>query len=665
MDVRERIAELKALIQKYNQAYYDRDEPMISDAQWDALYHELVELETAYPEYITPDSPTQKVGGSTSQAFAKVKHMHPMLSLSNAFNAEDLKAFDERIKKEAPQATYVLEPKVDGIAASVRYENGTLTLGVTRGDGTTGEDVTHNIKTIKDLPHTLKEPLTLEVRGEVYLAKKQFQAINESREQAGEKLFKNPRNAAAGTMRQLDAELAKKRGLDIVLYSLGSVEDLRGVSHIQTLKKMKDLGLPSQAFATHHDTIESVIEGVQNFEENRHQFPFEIDGAVIKVNERTLYDDIGYTAKNPKWAIAYKFKAEEVETEVKDVLFSVGRTGQITPVAHLAPVMVAGTMVSKATLHNEDYLKEKDIHVHDQVLIKKAGDIIPEVIRVLKDKRPPHAQAVHFPTHCPVCERPLHQEPGEADWFCVNVTCEAQVKEKMEHFVSRNAMNIETFGEKLVALLFKEKLIHSIPDIYRLKDHKNRLLSLEGFGEKSVDTLLVNIEASKANPLEDLLFGLGIRHVGKTSSKTLAQAFKTLDALQAATVDDLVAVRDVGAIMAHTIVDFFEAPDNIALIEELRGFGLRFDTDIQASTYHEKFTDKTFVITGTLKEPRSAIKAQIEALGGKVTGSVSQKTDVVLAGSEAGSKKDKAESLGITVIDEATYLTWIGATDEQ
>ncbi len=665
MDVRERIAELKALIQKYNQAYYDRDEPMISDAQWDALYHELVELETAYPEYITPDSPTQKVGGSTSQAFAKVKHMHPMLSLSNAFNAEDLKAFDERIKKEAPQATYVLEPKVDGIAASVRYENGTLTLGVTRGDGTTGEDVTHNIKTIKKLPHTLKEPLTLEVRGEVYLAKKQFQAINESRENAGEKLFKNPRNAAAGTMRQLDAELAKKRGLDIVLYSLGSVEDLRGLSHIQTLEKMKDLGLPSQAFATHHDSIESVIKGVQHFEENRHQFPFEIDGAVIKVNERTLYDDIGYTAKSPKWAIAYKFKAEEVETEVKDVLFSVGRTGQITPVAHLAPVMVAGTMVSKATLHNEDYLKEKDIHVHDQVLIKKAGDIIPEVIRVLKDKRPPHAQAVHFPTHCPVCERPLHQEPGEADWFCVNVTCEAQVKEKMEHFVSRNAMNIETFGEKLVALLFNEKLIHALPDIYRLKDHKDRLLSLEGFGEKSVDTLLANIEASKANPLEDLLFGLGIRHVGKTSSKTLAQAFKTLDALKAATVEDLVAVRDVGEVMAHTIVDFFKAPDNIALIEELRALGLRFDTDIQASTYHEKFTDKTFVITGTLSEPRSAIKTQIESLGGKVTGSVSQKTDVVLAGSEAGSKKDKAESLGITVIDEATYLTWIGATDEQ
>lgn len=664
MDVRQRIEELKALIQKYNQAYYDQDAPIISDVEWDALYHELVELETAYPEYITEDSPTQKVGGQINEAFSKIKHLHPMLSLSNAFSAEDLRAFDVRIKKEAPSATYVLEPKVDGLAASVRYEKGKLTFGITRGDGTTGEDVTHNIKTIQTLPFMLNEPLDLEVRGEVYLPKKRFQAINEDRLKNGEQLFKNPRNAAAGTMRQLDASLAKKRGLEIVLYSLGSVEDLKGNTHMETLGKMKDLGLPSQGYAKHYDSMESVIKGVQDFEENRHQFPFEIDGAVIKVNERNLYDEIGYTAKSPKWAIAYKFKAEEVETEVLDVVFSVGRTGQITPVASLAPVMVAGTMVSRATLHNEDYLTEKDIHIHDQVLVKKAGDIIPEVIRVLKDKRPSHALKVDFPRVCPVCKSILKKEPGEADWFCVNVTCEAQVKEKLEHFVSRQAMNIETFGEKLVALLHQKEMIHTIPDIYRLKNHREALLALEGFGQKSVDTLLENIEASKNNPLEDLLFGLGIRHVGKTSSKTLAKAFGDLDTLKNASVEDLINVNDVGEVMARTIVDFFKEPDNQTIIEELRSFGLRFDTDVVASSFHEKFTDRTFVITGTLSAPRNVIKSHIESLGGKVTGSVSKKTDVVLAGSEAGSKKDKAIDLGITVIDEATFNTWLGEQDE-
>lgn len=664
MDVRQRIEELRALIQKYNQAYYDHDDPLISDVEWDRLYHELVELETAYPAYITEDSPTQKVGGLTHEAFSKVKHLHPMLSLSNAFNAEDLRAFDARIKKEAPNATYVLEPKVDGLAASVRYDQGRLVLGITRGDGTTGEDVTHNIRTIQTLPRILKEPLDLEVRGEVYLPKKRFQAINEARLKNGENLFKNPRNAAAGTMRQLDSSLAQKRGLEIVLYSVGSVDDLKGNTHMETLEKMKDLGLPSQAHATHYKTIEGVIEGVQAFEENRHQFPFEIDGAVIKVNERNLYDEIGYTAKSPKWAIAYKFKAEEVETEVLDVVFSVGRTGQITPVANLAPVMVAGTMVARATLHNEDYLTEKDIHIHDQVLIKKAGDIIPEVIRVLPDKRPTSAVKVTFPKTCPVCDSTLKKEPGEADWFCVNVTCEAQVKEKLEHFVSRNAMNIETFGEKLVELLYQEKLIHTIPDIYRLKNHRESLLELEGFAEKSVDTLLENIEASKLNPLEDLLFGLGIRHVGKTSSKTLAKAFRDLDTLKNARVDELIAVRDVGEVMARTIVDFFKEPDNQTIIEELRALGVRFDTDAVASSYHAKFTDRTFVITGTLSVPRNDIKAQIESLGGKVTGSVSKNTDVVLAGSEAGSKKDKALELGVTVIDEATFNAWLGELDE-
>lgn len=664
MEIRTRIEELKALIKHYNRAYYDHDDPIISDTEWDALYHELLELETAYPEYRTADSPTQKVGGETSSAFTKVTHQNPMLSLSNAFNETDLRAFDARIKKEVPQATYVVEPKVDGLAASVRYERGYLALGVTRGDGTTGEDVTHNIATIQSLPMRLSEPLSIEVRGEVFLPKKQFQAINKARIEAGKNPFKNPRNAAAGTMRQLDAELAKSRGLDIVLYSTGNAGDLPGLTHIKTLEKMQALTLPSQAHATHYESIDEVILAVHDLEENRHAFTFEIDGAVIKVNERALYDEIGTTAKSPKWAIAYKFKAEEVETEVLDVTFSVGRTGQITPVAHLAPVMVAGTMVARATLHNEDYLKAKDIHIHDQVLIKKAGDIIPEVIRILPGKRPSNAQEVMFPHTCPVCGSTLKKEPEEADWFCVNVTCEAQLKEKLEHFVSRSAMNIETFGEKIVAIFYEKNLLRTIPDIYRLKDHRDTLLTFEGFGVKSVDTLLGNIEASKQNPLEDLLFGLGIRHVGKTSSKTLAKAFQTMDALRHAHGEDLVAIDDIGDVMAGTIVDFFNEPDNQAIIEELKEVGVRMDTDVTVVSSHPKFTDRTFVLTGALSTPRNEIKAQIESLGGKVTGSVSKNTDVVIAGSDAGSKKDKATDLGIPVIDEATLNAWLGEQDE-
>lgn len=664
MDVKHRIEELKALIRSYNAAYYDQDSPRISDVEWDRLYHELVELETAYPHFLTEDSPTQKVGGTISSAFTKVKHTHPMLSLSNAFNDDDLRAFDERVKKEVQKVTYVLEPKVDGLAASITYKKGTLVQGLTRGDGTTGEDVTHNIKTIQTLKKPLKTAADLEVRGEVFLAKKQFQIINQKRIDQGETPFKNPRNAAAGTMRQLDAQLSEERQLDIVLYSLGSDRDMPGLTHMETLKKMQQLGLPAQSYATHHETMESVILGIHEFEENRHQFPFEIDGAVVKVNERTRYDEIGYTAKSPKWAIAYKFKAEEVETEVLDILFSVGRTGQITPVATLAPVMVAGTMVAKATLHNEDYLRDKDIHIHDQVLIKKAGDIIPEVIRVLQDKRPLNAIEVRFPKACPVCKHPLKKEAGEADWFCVNGTCEAQQKEKLEHFVSRDAMNIETFGEKVVDLFYDQKWIQTIPDIYALHELKESILSFEGFAERSVQILLDNIEKSKSNPLEQLLFGLGIRHVGKTSSKNLAKAFQHLDALMQADYATLIEVSDVGSVMAQSILDYFADPNNQEMITRLKKANVRLDTDFEETKWHEKISDKTFVLTGTLSMPRNDAKVKIEQFGGKITGSVSKKTDVVLAGTDAGSKKDKAMELGVMVIDEATFLTWLGELDE-
>ena len=664
MDVKQRIEELKALLKKYNQAYFESDSPLISDVAYDALLKELVDLETAYPEYITQDSPTQMVGGALSAAFQKVPHRHPMLSLSNAFNAEDLKAFSERVEKITPNVTYVVEPKVDGLAASIRYENGELKLGLTRGDGTTGEDVTHNIKTIQGLPIKIPHENFLEVRGEVYLSKDRFKAINLKRQDQEEPLFKNPRNAAAGTMRQLDATLSLERGLEINIYAVAN--DLIGsMTHLETLQFLKELGLPAQPFTTHHDTIESAIHAVQEIEENRHQYPFEIDGAVIKVNERSLYDELGTTAKSPRYATAYKFKAEEVETEILDVIFSVGRTGQITPVALLAPVMVAGSLVSKATLHNEAYVMDKDIHVHDQALIKKAGDIIPEVIRVLTEKRPPQASKVIYPTHCPSCQSPLSQVTGEADWYCLNPLCVAQQKEKLEHFVSRQAMNIETFGEKVVDAFFDLGWLKSIPDIYRIHQYQDAMKKLEGWGEKSVETLLKNIESSKERPFEFLLFGLGIKHVGLTTSKMLAKHFKHLDHLMQAPFEHLLDIHDVGERVAQSIVDYFNHPDHQKGIEDLRQLGLRFDTTFKASKAHEKITNLTFVLTGTLPSlSRDQAKDLIESYGGKISGSVSKKTDVVLAGDEAGSKLTKAQELQIKIIDEATLLSWVEESHE-
>jgi len=662
MDVKQRIETLKALLNQYNQAYFEDNSPLVSDVEYDALLKELVELETAYPEYLTPDSPSQKVGTSLSVAFQKVPHRNPMLSLANAFNEEDLKAFAERVEKITPHVTYVVEPKVDGLAASIRYENGELKLGLTRGDGSIGEDVTHNIKTIQGLPHHINTTQFLEVRGEVYLSKERFKAINLKRQENEESLFKNPRNAAAGTMRQLDAKLSLERGLEINLYAVAN-DVLTHLSHLDTLKYLKDLGLPSQPFATHHPTIESAILEVQKIEENRHQYPFEIDGAVIKVNERSLYDDLGTTAKSPRYAIAYKFKAEEVETEILDVIFSVGRTGQITPVAILAPVMVAGSMVSKATLHNEAYVLEKDIHIHDQALIKKAGDIIPEVIRVLKDKRPLNAVKVFYPKQCPTCHEALSQTEGEADWYCLNPLCTAQQKERLEHFVSRQAMNIETFGEKVVDLFFDLGWLKQIPDIYDLHHHQDAMKKLEGWGDKSVETLIKNIEASKQQPFEFLLFGLGIKHVGLTTSKMLAKHFKNLDALMQATYEELLELHDVGERVAESLITYFNHEETQAMIETLRHLGLRFDTTIKQTSTHPNITGLTFVLTGTLPTlSRDQAKELIESFGGKISGSVSKKTDVVLAGEEAGSKLTKAQELNLKIIDENTLRKWTEET---
>ncbi len=658
MSVKERIDALKKEIASHNHRYHVLDDPIISDQDFDALMQELIQLELSHPEYLTEDSPTQTVGGLSveTQAFKKIAHPHPMRSLANAFSEENLIAFDQRVKNLVGEVSYVVEPKVDGLAATVCYEEGVFRYGATRGDGTTGEDISHNIKTIDTLPLTLPEPITLEVRGEVYMSKKAFLALNEQRQNAGETHFKNPRNAAAGTMRQLDAAVAKARHIDWFIYGLDSSQTWRDATHMESLERLAALGFPVRFDAHHFKRIDDVIEAVMTMEENRHQYPFDIDGVVIKVNERALYETLGFTSKSPRYAIAYKFKAEEVETRLNDITYQVGRTGQITPVAHLVPVSVAGTVVAKATLHNEAYMVERDIRVGDTVLIKKAGDIIPEVIKPLLDKRPKDSQPVTFIKHCPVCDSPLKKDAEAAAYYCVNASCEAKQKEKLRHFVSRKAMNIEGFGDKLVTLFYQEDLVKNIPDIYRLHTHEATLKALPGLGEKSIDKLLENIEQSKTQPLEKLLFGLGIRHIGEVGAKRLAQHFGTLEALIEASLEALMAVKDVGEIMALSLRQFVEDEHNLALLEALKEAGCRLDTDVKA-VQQSYFTGKTVVLTGSLETMTRTEAAQhIEALGGKTSSSVSKKTDLLIAGEAAGSKKTKAESLGVTVIDEAAFL---------
>ena len=663
MNVKAKIDALKQEIEAHNHRYHVLDDPIISDTDFDALMQELLQLELMHPEYLTPDSPTQTVGYRVpaQTPFQKITHAHPMRSLSNAFSEEDLIAFDQRVRAITPSVTYVVEPKVDGLAATVVYEQGHLRYGATRGDGVTGEDITHNLKTLKHVPHSLQAAVDLEVRGEVFMPKEAFLNLNAKRQEAGEELFKNPRNAAAGTMRQLDATVVKERNLAWFIYGLADNTFWPDLTHMQTLEKLKTLGFKVEDGALAVPTMQDAIKVVQDFEHHRHQHPYEIDGVVIKVNERHLYETLGFTNKSPKYAIAYKFKAEEVQTRLTEVTFQVGRTGQITPVAHLVPVSVAGTVVSKATLHNEAYIEERDIRLGDTVLIKKAGDIIPEVIRPLLDQRPAESQPLRFIRHCPVCDAPLKKDPDAAAYYCVNALCEAQQKEKIRHFVTRKAMNIEGLGEKNVALFYDTGYVQSLVDIYKLKDHEEALKALPGLGEKSIDKVLENIEKSKSQPLERLLFGLGLRHIGEVGAKRLAAAFKTLEALSEASFEALIEVEDVGETMAASVRQFFEDTHNQALIAQLKTLGLRFDTDQTVTLENSFFKGKTFVLTGSLETmTRQEAAAEIERRGGKVSSAVSAKTDVLVAGEAAGSKLTKAQALNVTIIDEATLRTQLG-----
>ncbi|PKR76691.1 DNA ligase [Halalkalibacillus sediminis] len=652
------IEELRDELNQYNYEYHVEDAPTVSDQYYDQKMQELIKLEDEFPELVTEDSPTQRVGGAPLDKFVKVDHTVPMLSLGNAFGEQDLRDFDRRIRdRVGGNFRYVCELKIDGLAVSLRYENGRFVRGATRGDGKTGEDITQNLRTVKSIPLKIKEEETIEVRGEVFMPQKSFIALNERREKEGQELFANPRNAAAGSLRQLDPKIAASRNLDIFLYSVGEWEASSTSSHSERLQYLRELGFKTNQETQTFDSIEDVINYTEEWTMKRSDLPYEIDGVVIKVDSIELQEQLGFTAKSPRWAIAYKFPAEEAITTIRDIELSVGRTGAITPTAILDPVQVAGTTVQRASLHNEDLIIEKDIRINDTVVIKKAGDIIPEVVRSVKDERTGDEKEFRMPEHCPECGSRLEKIDGEVAWRCMNPNCPAQLKEGLIHFVSRNAMNIDGLGEKVIEQLFDHELIHDMADLYKLE--KDELLELERMGEKSVTNLLEAIEASKENSLERLLFGLGVRYVGNKAADTLSAHFKTMEKLQHATVDELVAIDEIGEKMADSIHAYFQKEQVVELIEELRSLGLNMEYlhEVQEASEDSPFYGKTVVLTGKLEQySRPEAKEKIEAAGGKVTGSVSAKTDLLVAGEDAGSKLEKAKELEVEVWNEQQMI---------
>lgn len=659
-DTEKRVAELNQLLHDYGHAYYVLDKPVVSDAVYDQLLHELIALEKENPSLIYPDSPTQRVGGVAVEGFRKVTHTYPMLSLSNAFNEEDLRDFDRKIRQAiGDNFSYVCELKIDGLAIALRYENGVFVQGATRGDGEVGEDITSNLKTINAIPLRLKQPVTIEVRGEAYMPKKSFEKLNNARAEKGEELFANPRNAAAGSLRQLDPKIAASRNLSTFIYSIGGDGEAYGIdSHAEMLDYLEELGFPSNKERQACATIDDVLAFIEKWTDNRPNLPYEIDGIVVKVNRYAHQDELGFTAKSPRWAIAYKFPAEEVVTKLLDIELTVGRTGVITPTAILEPVLVAGTTVGRASLHNEDLIREKDIRIGDTVIVHKAGDIIPEVVGVIVEQRPEDSVSFEMPTNCIACDSELVRIEGEVALRCVNPTCPAQIAEGIKHFVSRNAMNIDGLGEKVVEQLLRENYIKDVADLYLLE--VEQLMKLERMGEKSATNLVNAIERSKENSMERLLFGLGIRHVGEKAAKILAEQFETIDALMEATEEQLTSIFEIGAKMADSIVTYFDNEEVKELIARLKQVGVNMTfkgKKVQVDIGDNPFAGKTIVLTGKLTQlTRNEAKAKIEELGGTVTGSVSKKTDLVIAGEDAGSKLTKATELGIEVWDEERLI---------
>lgn len=651
----EKIAALKELLTQYSHEYYVLDKPSVPDAEYDEKLHQLEKIEANFPELITTDSPTQRVGDKPLDFFEKVRHTVPMLSLGNAFSESELRDFDRRVRQAIGEdVRYVCELKMDGLAVALRYENGHLVQGSTRGDGTTGEKITSNLRTIRSIPLTIEEKNTIEVRGEAFMPHRSFIQLNKQREKEGQDLFANPRNAAAGSLRQLDPRIAASRNLDVFLYGIGEWEGKPVATHSERLEYMRQLGFKINPEWKKYDSIEEVIEYVEYWTEHRPHLNYEIDGIVIKVDSIEAQEQLGYTAKSPRWAIAYKFPAEEVMTTLRDIELSVGRTGVITPTAILDPVKVAGSTVQRASLHNEDLIREKDIRIGDTVVIRKAGDIIPEVVQVILDKRSGEEEEFFMPTTCPACENDLIRIEEEVALRCINPNCPAQLQEGLIHFSSRNAMNIEGLGEKIVAQLFREKLIQTIPDVYRLE--KEKLLTLDRMGEKSATKLLEAIEKSKENSLEKLLFGLGIRFIGVRAAQILAMEFNTMENIQNATYEDFIGVDEIGDKMADALVQYFSDEKIISMLHQLSDLGVnmtykgRQPNDASKDTI---FSGKTVVLTGKLEYfTRKEAKEQIETLGGKVTGSVSKNTDIVIAGEAAGSKYEQARKLNITIWNE-------------
>ncbi|EFI69916.1 NAD-dependent DNA ligase LigA [Lysinibacillus sp. HST-98] len=659
-EIEQRIAELNKLLHEYGYAYYVLDKPVVADSVYDQLLQELIALEEANPSLIYPDSPTQRVGGAVVEGFKKVTHDYPMLSLSNAFNEADLREFDRKVRQAiGDQFSYVCELKIDGLAISLKYENGMFVQGATRGDGVVGEDITANLKTIRAIPLRLKEPITIEVRGEAYMPKKSFENLNAQRADNGEELFANPRNAAAGSLRQLDPKIAASRQLSTFIYAIGGDGEVYGIDgHAEMLDYLEGLGFPSNKERQRCSTIEEVMAFIEHWTENRPKLAYEIDGIVIKVDRYAQQDELGYTAKSPRWAIAYKFPAEEVVTTLLDIDLTVGRTGVVTPTAILTPVQVAGTTVQRASLHNEDLIRDKDIRLGDTVIIRKAGDIIPQVVGVLIEQRPEDSVPFVMPKNCPVCDSELIRIEGEVALRCVNPACFAQIAESIKYFVSRNAMNIDGLGDKVVEQLLRADLIHDVSDLYHLT--VEQLVELERMGEKSATNLVNAIQASKENSMERLLIGLGIRHVGEKAAKIVSEEFGSMEAVMAATEEQLVAIYEIGDKMASSLVEYFSNEDARAVIERLADAGVNMTykgKKVEVAIGDSPFAGKTIVLTGKLEQlTRNEAKAKIEELGGTVTGSVSKKTDLVIAGADAGSKLTKAEQLGIEVWTEDNLI---------
>ena len=652
--IKNRMNELIEIINKAIYEYYILDNPTLTDQEYDDAYTELQRLEKEYPELKREDSPTNRVGGEAVDSFKKVNHKTPMLSFDDIFNEEEVEAFDERIRKQVPNACYTLEPKMDGLSGSLIYEKGVLVRAATRGDGVTGEDITLNVKTIKSVPLRLTKDIDIEVRGEIYMSKASFEKLNKKNEAEGIKLFANPRNAAAGSVRQLDSKITATRDLDYMAYFIPNPEDYNIKTQKESIEFLHELGFATNIKLNGYGrNYKDIINYIEDLGKKRESLPFPIDGVVLKVDSLEDEKVLGFTARVPRWGIAYKFPAVQVLTTLKEIKYTVGRTGKVTPNAIFDPVHVDGSLVSKATLHNYDYIVSKDIRVGDVISIRKAGDVIPEVVEVKLDRRKDDSKKTIMIDNCPICGSKLVKK--DANHYCVNEHCDARHMESIEHYVSRDAMNIDGFGERIVEDFYNEGFVKSIVDLYHLEKYKFELMSMEGFGEKSITNLLDSIEASKSNSLERLLFALGIRYVDKKTAKILAMHYKELDELQKASYDELKDINDVGDIIAKSIVDYFSDEKIINTINALKELGINTKYLGKEINTDSNVSGKTFVITGTLSKPRDYYKEVLESLGAKVTESVTKKTDYVLLGENPGSKYNKAKELGITIISEEEY----------